>query len=382
MCDRLSRWPVRGRLTLLVGALALGACAQDAAAPGGALGAPGATAAAQRPASGEVSARDVEAPEVFKRDEAGLWDGRPSLGGVWIAHPDVRDPERVLIRNASNGQYVIGALFRRERENPGPRFQVSSDAAAALGLLAGAPTELQVVALRRAEAAPAADAAPDAPVAGAADADAAATDSAATGAAAARAEGAGAAERPGGLFGLFRGRAAEDAVTGADAGPAAASQTAAAAVPAERAPASPAAAAVSDPASGAGPAETPPPEAAPERRGLMALFAPRRTAAPLSALSVDPGASAAPVSAAAASAQAGPGTVHVQIGIFSVEANARATARDMRRAGLVPVVHEERSSGKTFWRVVVGPATTEADRGATLARVREMGFADAYVVSR
>ena len=96
--------------------------------------------------------RDVEAPEVFQVTENGLWDGRPSLGGVWVAHPDVTDPERVIIRNRDNGKFVIGALFRRERENPGPRLQVSSDAAEALGVLAGAPTELNVTALRREEA--------------------------------------------------------------------------------------------------------------------------------------------------------------------------------------------------------------------------------------
>jgi len=95
--------------------------------------------------------RDVEAPEVFAVKEAGLWDGRPSLGGVWVAHPDVTDPERVIIRNRANGKFVIGALFRRERALPGPRLQVSSDAAAALSMLAGAPVELEVTALRREE---------------------------------------------------------------------------------------------------------------------------------------------------------------------------------------------------------------------------------------
>ncbi|WP_106744546.1 SPOR domain-containing protein [Yoonia maritima] len=94
---------------------------------------------------------DVERPDVFEVTDRGLWDGRPSLGGVWVAHPDVSDPERVMIRNPENGKSVIGALFRRERENPGPLLQVSSDAAEELGLLAGAPTELNVVALRRVE---------------------------------------------------------------------------------------------------------------------------------------------------------------------------------------------------------------------------------------
>jgi hypothetical protein len=106
--------------------------------------------------------RDVEAPEIFAASEAGLWDGRPSLGGVWVAHPDVDEPERVLIRNETNGETVVGALFRRERETPGPRIQISSDAAQALGILAGAPVALNVVALRKevVEVAPAASVSP------------------------------------------------------------------------------------------------------------------------------------------------------------------------------------------------------------------------------
>lgn len=117
---------------------------------------PGGADAAAGQAAGSTSTRlverDVEAPEVFQVTDMGLWDGRPSLGGVWVAHPEVQDPERVIIRNTANSKFVIGALFRRERENPGPVLQVSSDAAAALGMLAGAPAELNVTALRREEA--------------------------------------------------------------------------------------------------------------------------------------------------------------------------------------------------------------------------------------
>lgn len=96
--------------------------------------------------------RDVEAPDVFSVTAEGLWDGRPSLGGIWVAHPDVEAPERVLIRNLGNGRSVTGALFRRESDLPGPDLQISSDAAEALGLVAGTPQDLNVIALRRAEA--------------------------------------------------------------------------------------------------------------------------------------------------------------------------------------------------------------------------------------
>lgn len=102
-------------------------------------------------AAGRTVEEDVEAPDVFSATEEGLWDGRPSLGGIWVAHPDVDEPERVVIRNTSNGRSVTGALFRRERDVPGPLLQISSDAAAALGVVAGAPQELDVTALRRRE---------------------------------------------------------------------------------------------------------------------------------------------------------------------------------------------------------------------------------------
>jgi rare lipoprotein A len=107
--------------------------------------------AAANPATAASLAQDVEAPEVFQVADEGLWDGRPSLGGLWVAHSDVTDPERVIIRNEENGRSITAALFRRERENPGPRFQVSSDAAEALGMLAGSPATLNVTALRRDE---------------------------------------------------------------------------------------------------------------------------------------------------------------------------------------------------------------------------------------
>ena len=41
--------------------------------------------------------RDIEAADVFRTSEAGLWDGRPSLGGIWVCllytSPSPRDVE-------------------------------------------------------------------------------------------------------------------------------------------------------------------------------------------------------------------------------------------------------------------------------------------------
>lgn len=129
--------------------LALAAC-EPGTGPFSALTGQGSdTPKAQR--STRIVDRDVEAPEVFQVTDTALWDGRPSLGGVWVAAPGVSDPERVIMRNLGNGKFVIGALFRRERENPGPSLQISSDAAEALGLLAGQPGKISVTALRREE---------------------------------------------------------------------------------------------------------------------------------------------------------------------------------------------------------------------------------------
>ncbi|WP_167647219.1 SPOR domain-containing protein [Mameliella alba] len=251
------------------------------------------------------AARDVEAPEVFEAKEAGLWDGRPSLGGVWVAHPDAKDPERVIIRNQQNGKFVIGALFRKERETPGPRLQVSSDAAAALGVLAGQPTNLDVVALRREEA-PETDPAAGDPLAAAPGAMPAAPD-----------------VSEGALDPVIDGAAA--AIDGAPLPPARPE-------PAARPAAKPAVV-----------ASAKPPAPAPKASKLDKPF--------------------------------------IQIGIFSVQQNAKDTATSMRQAGMVPTIKTFSSKGKTFWRVVVGPAMSADERGTLLAKIKKTGFTDAYAVT-
>ncbi|KIC51076.1 SPOR domain-containing protein [Tateyamaria sp. ANG-S1] len=238
--------------------------------------------------------RDVEAPEVFSATEAGLWDGRPSLGGVWVAHPDVSDPERVIIRNTENDQFVVGALFRRERDIPGPRIQISSDAAEALGMLAGAPAQLNVTALRKEEVSLEPEAAPIDAETVAAPADVSTTT----------------------LDPIESAAAALDA------------------------PASP--------ASGIQPAAPlePTPAAATTRPTASSLDKP-----------------------------------FIQIGIFSIEANAERTAKQMRGAGVIPTVKSFERDGKPFWRVVVGPAGTASERSQLLKTIKGEGFTDAYAVT-
>lgn len=281
-----------GRTLMLGTALALLAACEDGQMPAFLQPSEQAPQADGSGRSVKLVERDVEAPEIFQVTEAGLWDGRPSLGGVWVAHPDVGDPERVIIRNTTNNKFVIGALFRKERATPGPRIQVSSDAAAALGMLAGQPVNLNVTALRREEVeeAPAETAPAEAAVPPPSD------------------------------------------VTAAPLEPAdSAAATAAAAIEAADAPA---------------PASDPAP-------------APKPAAKPASTLAKP----------------------FIQIGIFSVEQNAKNTAAAMRGQGMVPTIRKQSARGKTFWRVLVGPATSSAERAALLKKIKAAGFADAYAVT-
>lgn len=313
--------------------------------------------------------RDVEAPEVFQADGPGLWDGRPSLGGVWVAHPDVGDPERVIIRNEANGQFVIGALFRRERDNPGPRIQVSSDAAAALGILAGAPTVLNVTALRRVEQ-PEATQRPAEP----------APQPAAEPAHVAAAE----PSPPR--------QAAQQAPQQAQATAAAAAQATArppASTPRAEGAISMAELPRSAPAGAAVPSEPRVALAGPTRPGNPRMT-PAAIASATGAQGTGPAATpqrhaaATPVSAPAATAPASAriDRAYVQIGIFSVQDNANRTAQRMRGAGLQANILEEQSRGQTYWRVTVGPAASTDERARILANVKGMGFTDAYAVSR
>jgi rare lipoprotein A len=293
-----------GPALAVVAGLGLAAC-EEGANPFAAAG----SDAAGSTQSVELVESDVEAPEVFQVTESGLWDGRPSLGGVWVAHPDVTDPERVIIRNQENGTFVIGALFRRERDNPGPLLQVSSDAAEALQMLPGAPATLNVTALRRNEPPPAAEPATTA-------------------------------------TSTFD-EAPEVAATPID-------------------PITDAAAAAIDAA---------------EAEGVPGTEIATQTLAP--AVAGDD-ATAAPVAAAAPAASPAPAAdlsrPYIQLGIFSVEANANALAEQMKSAGMASLVVAQVSQGRNFWRVLVGPAQTTAELSALLEKVKAQGFADAYYV--
>lgn len=246
----------------ILGALALGlvaACQTDVSSHSDHT----VDAALAKAPSAAFSGGDVEAPDVFQVTDTALWDGRPSLGGVWVASPDVDEPERVIMRNSANGKFVTGALFKRERDNPGPNLQISSDAAAALGMLAGQPVSISVTALRRQDL-PVPAAAPSAPT-------------------------------------------SSDQVQ----------------VQTLRAPDAPAV----QPSSGS-------------------------IAAPMAPVGVGH---------------------YIQIGFFSVEANARRAVSTLAAAGITATIRQETMNGKMYW--IVGARGDEA----VLARVKSAGFSDAYL---
>lgn len=279
------------------------------AATGGAATADGAAAPAEE-SSVKLVDRDVEAPDVYQASDKALWDGRPSLGGVWVAATNVTDPQRVIIRNPKNGKFVIGALFRREQLNPGPKLQLSSDAAEALGMLAGQPAMVSVTALKRVET-PAPAPNPNKPALDTNEA---------------------IQSKPIAEISASAGAAIDKAAGKPGAKPQTTASTAAGAA-----------------AKGGTAGKAPPP---------------------------------APTAAVASSVPAAGGDrAYAQIGIFSVEANATRAAKLMKSKGLSAAVVKEESHDKTFWRVLIGP-TAASGREALLAKVKALGFADAYFVNR
>jgi len=54
----------------------------------------------------------------------------------------------------------------------------------------------------------------------------------------------------------------------------------------------------------------------------------------------------------------------------------------MKSAGLTPAIRKDESQGKTFWRVIVGPLSGADERAAAVAKVKSLGYPDAYAVSK
>ena len=92
-----------------------------------------------------------EKPEILDISASVIWDGNQTLGGNWISHLDVASPERVLIKNISNGKAIVGAVFQQTKKTKTGSTLISSDAAKALDIAQNEKTKVQIVAVRAPE---------------------------------------------------------------------------------------------------------------------------------------------------------------------------------------------------------------------------------------
>ena len=92
-----------------------------------------------------------ERPEILDIKTAVIWDGGQTLGGNWISHTDVETPERVLIKNVSNGKSIVGAIFQQTKKMNPRSAIISSDAAKALDIVQNEQTKVQITAVRASE---------------------------------------------------------------------------------------------------------------------------------------------------------------------------------------------------------------------------------------
>ena len=90
----------------------------------------------------------VEKAEILDISASVIWGGEETLGGNWISHPKVQKPERVLIRNMSNGKSVVGAVLQQTLNTESSI--ISSDAAKTLGINKNEQTKVQIIAVRAA----------------------------------------------------------------------------------------------------------------------------------------------------------------------------------------------------------------------------------------
>lgn len=284
-------------------------------------GAEGGTAAVETGSAAEpgvlrVEQRQVERPDIFASEASGLWDGRISLGGRWVAIPGEIKADRVRITNKSNGTIIEGALFQRDANLPGPYFMVSMDAAQALGMTPGVPADLRVVVIRTESVeVPAPAPAP--------------------------------AEEP---LGESEARDAADAATG---GAVAAGAIAATALPDAEAPA-----------------------AAPVRPEATDRVTSPLEDTVLDALSRVGTAPAAP--APAATATGAPPAPYLQVASGSNREGADAVSRRVEAADLSATVRSSDAATGTIYRVIVGPFETRAEYNAARAVLRGLGYEDAF----
>ncbi|NNJ69084.1 MAG: SPOR domain-containing protein, partial [Boseongicola sp.] len=123
--------------------------------------------------------------------------------------------------------------------------------------------------------------------------------------------------------------------------------------------------------------------ARPQRRATAAAAA--STAAVVTAPAPTATPAPEPVSTPAPTPPAAPApslnNPYVQVGLFTVEANASAAATGLRQGGIVPTIVPGTNATGSFWRVLVGPMTSAEDQTEILSQVKSLGYSDAFLVS-
>lgn len=400
--------------------------------------APAVTPAAEKQPP-EAAARPQDLPQFrteparFQVEETTLWDGRPSLGGAWAAHPSVEGQLMVEAENLDDGRRIRLPALRLLQRAGRPTLQLSAEAARALAMRPGRPTRIRLTALvpstaptppARGEDAPAeimpavetfeiaaaetpaetlaAEAAPEAAAAAqptpAAESETAAETTAETGTETAAQTAAAPASAPS-APGATASPAPSD--TALDPRIAAAVGAAAAGAAAEETPAAPpmdpegAAAATSAPATAtahkgtptaaAQPAPAPAPAPVAEAQAAAEAQTPALPEAPAAAPAPALRPAAAPASASASAPPATPArasgdvpALYVQIGAFGRPDNAAGAAARFRALGQ-PV--ETVPAGR-LQRILLGPFASIGAAQAALDVARAQGFADAYMAAR
>ena len=69
----------------------------------------------------------------------------------------------------------------------------------------------------------------------------------------------------------------------------------------------------------------------------------------------------------------------VQLGVFSIQANAERLAQELKSQGFHTLVSEISGSGRPLWRVRAGPVAERAAAEQLSARLRAAGHAGSVV---
>lgn len=142
-------WPVLHRLSLVALILGMTACVQpDPNRQSGVARNDIDALDSLWPNRADIDPEFVRAAEVFSASGLAIWDGSRTVRGLWVAHPKADRTRKVRITNTRTGDEIDGILYRADRKRSDGVVTLSSDAAEAMNLKPGAPSQISIVGLR------------------------------------------------------------------------------------------------------------------------------------------------------------------------------------------------------------------------------------------